>query len=150
MGSTSIRTTLLFFPELIRGDVAAQFCRDAIKGRKGIDSHSQQSAAFEKARVELIPEGFESFGKHQIETSLTQFAKADAGVLALANRYDGLDLADDSCRMTVLSGLPMGSHLQEHFSSAPSEQRASLTKGCGHVLFRVLVAVHEVLRIIPL
>lgn len=37
------------------------------------------------------------------------------GVLLAANRYDGIDLADDRCRMMVVSGLPSTSHLQDKF-----------------------------------
>ena len=28
----------------------------------------------------------------------------------IANRYDGIDLADDACRVTVLDGLPAGTY----------------------------------------
>jgi hypothetical protein len=103
------------FPELIRGDVARQLTRSVIKrARKGLlltPSNRQLAAAC----ANLVPDGFEVFGKGEIEQSLDEFARADSGVLALANRYDGIDLADDSCRVTVLDGLPTGTHLQERF-----------------------------------
>jgi hypothetical protein len=43
------------------------------------------------------------------------FLSAATGVLALANRYDGIDLPDKTCRLVVLSGSPNGAHLQERF-----------------------------------
>jgi hypothetical protein len=42
-------------------------------------------------------------------------AISQPGVFLLANRYDGLDLPDDACRLIVLTGLPSGTHLQERF-----------------------------------
>ena len=103
------------FPELIRGDVAHQLTRTVIKrAKKGLllaPSNRQLVASC----AHLVPDGFEVFGKGEIEQSLDEFARAESGVLALANRYDGIDLADDSCRVTVLDGLPTGTHLQERF-----------------------------------
>jgi hypothetical protein len=40
---------------------------------------------------------------------------AQRGAVLLANRYDGIDLPDDSCRLVVLTGLPAATHLQERF-----------------------------------
>jgi Helicase C-terminal domain len=50
-----------------------------------------------------------------IEESLEPFTNASDTVLALANRYDGLDLPDDACRLLLLYGLPGGTNLQEQF-----------------------------------
>jgi hypothetical protein len=36
-------------------------------------------------------------------------------VLGLANRYDGIDLPDDQCRLIVFAGLPVGADPQEKF-----------------------------------
>jgi hypothetical protein len=44
-----------------------------------------------------------------------EFAAAPAGVLALANRYDGIDLPDEACRLVIIAGLPVSMHLQERF-----------------------------------
>jgi hypothetical protein len=60
-------------------------------------------------------------------------------VLALANRYDGIDLPDDACRLIILAGLPSGTHLQERFLyDALGAQRvlnerirARITQGSG-------------------
>lgn len=35
--------------------------------------------------------------------------------LVLANRYDGMDLPDDACRLIIISALPAYTHLQERF-----------------------------------
>ena len=51
-----------------------------------------------------------------IETSIDKFAKStEISILVLANRYDGLDLPGDSCRIMLLVGLPAAADLQERF-----------------------------------
>jgi hypothetical protein len=49
------------------------------------------------------------------ERDLEAFSDAERGVVLLANRYDGIDLPDDACRLVVLTGLPSATHLQEQF-----------------------------------
>ena len=51
---------------------------------------------------------------HDIEDSLDQFTRENQTVLVL-NRYDGLDLPDDTCRLLIMAGLPSGTNLQEEF-----------------------------------
>jgi len=57
-----------------------------------------------------------------------EFAEAPGGVLALANRYDGIDLPDEACRLVVLAGLPVGMHLQERFLHESVKALAVLTE----------------------
>jgi hypothetical protein len=53
-----------------------------------------------------------------IEESLTPFTGATDTVLALANRYDGLDLPDDDCRLLILSESPRATNeLETNLSS---------------------------------
>ena len=49
------------------------------------------------------------------ERDLATFVGAKRGAVLLANRYDGIDLPDDACRLVVLTGLPAATHLQERF-----------------------------------
>jgi DEAD/DEAH box helicase/Helicase C-terminal domain len=50
-----------------------------------------------------------------VENDLRTFSEANRAVLILTNRYDGIDLPDEACRLVVLAGLPVGTHLQERF-----------------------------------
>jgi len=59
--------------------------------------------------------GFSIFSATDIEDSLAPFSTAHQAVLVLANRYDGIDLPDEDCRLLLLYGLPAGTHLQEYF-----------------------------------
>ena len=103
------------FPELIRGvdsnSIASAVIRDA--GKALVIAPSDRR--LETSVSMLVPSGLDVFGKGDIETSLERFRSTSEGMLALANRYDGIDLADDACRVTVLDGLPGGEHMQERF-----------------------------------
>lgn len=103
------------FPELIRGLEARSLARAVINQAGKALVISPSDRRLEDSKLTLVPSGMETFGKGDIEESLDRFGRAARGALALANRYDGLDLADESCRLTVLDGLPFGQHLQERF-----------------------------------
>jgi hypothetical protein len=62
-----------------------------------------------------VPAGVPTIRTGDAERDLTTFMGAARGVVLLANRYDGIDLPDDACRLVVLSGLPAATHLQERF-----------------------------------
>lgn len=49
------------------------------------------------------------------ERDLSTFMGLECGAVLLANRYDGIDLPDEACRLVVLTGLPAATHLQERF-----------------------------------
>ena len=55
------------------------------------------------------------FTAKNADTGLQSFVEATAGTLLAANRYDGMDLAADTCRMMLMAGLPTASHLQDRF-----------------------------------
>lgn len=103
------------FPELVRGLEARSFAKAVIKFARKALVLAPSDRRLQDSRATIVPDGVDVFGKGQIEASLDQFRQATTGVLALANRYDGIDLADDSCRVTILDGLPGGQHLQERF-----------------------------------
>ena len=72
----------------------------------------------ERART-LVREaiGFPTFDARQIEESKQPFVEQENAVAVVANRYDGIDLVDDECRLLFSDGLPKGANLQERFLS---------------------------------
>ncbi|MGD0338156.1 MAG: DEAD/DEAH box helicase [Bacteroidota bacterium] len=50
-----------------------------------------------------------------VEETLDPFINSSNVLLALTNRYDGIDLPGDSCRILVVYGLPTAVNLQERF-----------------------------------
>lgn len=65
--------------------------------------------------LDVPPE--QRFTAKDAETGIQPFIDAETGTLLAPNRYDGMDLAADSCRMILMSGLPQASHLQDQFLS---------------------------------
>lgn len=57
----------------------------------------------------------EVFSSNDIEKSKEKFINSSDGLAILANRFDGIDLSDDQCRMLVMYDLPTATHLQEKF-----------------------------------
>lgn len=70
--------------------------------------------------------GWPVLGKDDVERNLDAFADQQNVILALAGRYDGIDLPDDACRLVCLSGLPEWAHLQERFLASSLRARAAL------------------------
>lgn len=69
----------------------------------------------DEAIEHLVPDGTPVVRADAVEQNFDAFVQRPAAVLALANRYDGIDLPDDACRLVILSGLPAHAHLQERF-----------------------------------
>lgn len=70
-------------------------------------------------------------GSEAVETLVGQLqARTTSGPAVFANRYDGIDLPGDSCRLLIMSGLPIGTSSYELF-------RASALYG-GDTIIRML------------
>lgn len=72
------------------------------------------------ADAEQMKKSLQSHGVNIVETSnpaeaLSKFSKATNASLIFANRYDGIDLPDEHCRLLVMAGKPVGSNLLERF-----------------------------------
>lgn len=88
--------------ELVRGSIAATPRAMAIApSERRLDNFAGR----------CIPEGHTREGHEGIE----RFKTAEQTVLTIANRYDGIDMPNDACRLVVLDGLPEQTHLQERF-----------------------------------
>src|SRR5258706_4568265 len=57
----------------------------------------------------------EILSPQDVEISLEGFTSNARAILALANRYDGIDLPDDTCRAEVVFGLPPSVNVWERF-----------------------------------
>ncbi|WP_406401854.1 DEAD/DEAH box helicase [Streptomyces uncialis] len=66
-------------------------------------------------REHFLPVGYPTLNAQEVEDDLTRFTSQTAAALVLNNRYDGIDLPDDQCRLVVLVGLPAKGDLQERF-----------------------------------
>lgn len=55
------------------------------------------------------------FSAADLEASKADFTNTEPAVAVVANRYDGIDLPDDDCRLLFVEGLPRAANLQERF-----------------------------------
>ncbi|MEE1826610.1 DEAD/DEAH box helicase family protein [Streptomyces sp. BE20] len=62
-----------------------------------------------------LPLGCPVLKASDIENDLASFTSRPVAALVLTNRYDGIDLPGDDCRLVVLAGLPARGDLQERF-----------------------------------
>ncbi|WBQ05043.1 DEAD/DEAH box helicase [Kribbella sp. CA-293567] len=62
-----------------------------------------------------IPAGIEILRASDVEDDLSVFTSKDSAVLMLTNRYDGVDLPNNDCRLVILADLPTRGDLQERF-----------------------------------
>lgn len=116
---------LFIFPDLAAGGDGDAVTKRIIAAADKAVVLSQTSTEKATATGEwLAPEGTPVFTAEHLRESLQLFADAPSGVLTLANRYDGLDLPGDTCRVVVLDGLPNSYSLQERFLSERADAQA--------------------------
>lgn len=67
------------------------------------------------AKKTLEGQGLDTLSASDVDDSLEKFTESDGVALVLSNRYDGLDLPGEDCRVIVMDGLPSRGDLQERF-----------------------------------
>jgi len=105
------------FPEksLKEGEVSA-LRRELMKeaGRSLVLTPSDKAAKAVSSEVEASL-GYPVFSGPDLEDRKAEFVKTDPAVAVVANRYDGIDLPEDDCRLLFIEGLPRAVNLQERF-----------------------------------
>ena len=120
---------LFVFPDLVKGGDAVSLAKDIIGiTNKALVLSQISSEQTEEAAEGLSGDGVPVYGKETVANGLAAFSMAKAGVLGLANRYDGMDLPGDACRIVVLGGKPDAISLQEKFLSERAQANAALSE----------------------
>lgn len=132
------------FPELTTDLAADQlgveaWTRSTVErfGRAVVLTPDKRTAT--RAIESYVPPNTVTLTATQVESSIDPFVGAKQAALILTNRYDGIDLADDKCRLVVLDGLPAKGDLQERFLYASlgagevmrERIRARIVQGAG-------------------
>ncbi|WP_329539235.1 DEAD/DEAH box helicase [Streptomyces sp. NBC_01358] len=132
------------FPELARDltsdtTVVAPFVQRVIAQAGRVVVLTPETRVADKFRERYLPEGYRTFTAKEVEGDLSDFTSQPAAALVLTNRYDGVDLPDEDCRLVVFDGLPASGDLQEKFlhDSVGAEEvlreriRARIQQGAG-------------------
>lgn len=103
---------LLLMPGLrIDDEPADQVIRDAIAATPRTALITPSGYAMKEAVTSLLGGEIVQMTPDQVR----EFPSSERAALLLANRYDGIDLPGQHCRLIVLSGLPAYGHSQERF-----------------------------------
>lgn len=119
---------LFVFPDLATGGQAHELTKNIVAITSKALVLAQDTIEKTEAVAESLAGDLRVFGKAEVEKDLGPFADAQEGVLGLANRYDGLDLPDNACRMVVLAGKPDATNLQERFLGERASAGAALAE----------------------
>jgi hypothetical protein len=84
-------------------------------GRGLILTPSEREADLFRTLVDKDLPDFDRFSARDIEASKSAFVATAEAVAIVANRYDGIDLVGEECRLLIASGLPRATNLQEQF-----------------------------------
>lgn len=119
-----------------RTDAVIQLCKEGprtlvlAEDRRTVDALAKS----------LNDAGVSTLAAKDVEESIDPFIQAETpSALVLANRYDGIDLPDETCRQMVMMGTPTSGDLQEQFllqrfqatSLLRDRIRTRLTQGVG-------------------
>jgi hypothetical protein len=153
---SSGRRLFLFPNRSMEDEDIEAFASNAIKegGRALVLTPSM--AGVSAAQRSFAPRGIQVLTARDVEGSLGSFTSRTDATLVLANRYDGIDLPGQSCRLLIMEGLPVGTNLQERFlltrlgesSLLRDRLRTRFTQGVGRCCrsssdFAVVLAIGQ-------
>lgn len=136
---------LFFFPERSADDAAA---KELVLDMIGTAPRALVLVPDKRAEAEYCKTiqdelKYRVFTAKDIEASKAAFVSTEKAVTVAANRYDGIDLREDECRLLVVDGLPQARNLQERFLISRMGSGAILQ---DRVLTRVTQAVGRCTR----
>lgn len=103
--ANDIGERLLIFPQHLNSSIKDEEIREKVYEVAKTSNVIVIVPSFEKARDWSKNED-EIVNKESIEESIIALKKGHVGLKIFVNRYDGIDLPDDACRLLVLDGLP--------------------------------------------
>lgn len=108
---------LFFFPErsLDPDPAQALVSKMVAKTPRALILVPDEKRATELRTAVVAATGYTGFSAPELESSKQSFTSKDKAVAVIANRYEGIDLVGDECRLLVVQGLPRATHLQERF-----------------------------------
>ena len=96
---------LILFPRHLNSDITNENIRNKIKSISNDYNVVVIVPSRERARF-WDETGQNTVTKDTIEKYVSDLKKSHIGLVVFVNRYDGIDLPDDACRMLVIDGLP--------------------------------------------
>lgn len=114
----------LVFPHLVPDADPDTLTKELLAKAKKAIAIAPSDYAVDLVEKSVIPDQWRIYRKSELEKSLDGFAADKKAVALLANRYDGIDLPNDTCRAVLLAGFPGVTNLQEQFYASRARARA--------------------------
>lgn len=114
----AIGRRLFYFPDLYHEDDKYELSVNLVKeaGRALIiTSSDKEIKEWKDEHLLEIKDDFKFISARAFEQNAEAFTEEENAVLFLANRYDGVDLVGDECRLLILANLSKGLNLQDKF-----------------------------------
>lgn len=103
--ANDIGDRLILFPRHLNSEITNENIKDKVFDVAQNYNVIVIVPSFEKAKY-WDPQGLITIAKDNIENAVSSLKSNHMGLLVFVNRYDGIDLPDDACRMLVIDGLP--------------------------------------------
>ncbi len=116
------------FPQLSEADDPADVASELVATASKALVLTQDQKSADRLLQDLKRDGFDLFDKSDVEGGFDDFKAAPKAICSLANRYDGIDLPGDTCRMVILEGLPDADTLHERFLAQKARVGAALAQ----------------------
>lgn len=111
------RRLILFPNRIFTQDESVKVAFGAIRnqGRALVLCPDNRTANIFVRKLKIELPDFTILDSLSVEDSLEPFTTREKVVLILTNRYDGIDLSGDICRLQIIYGMPEATNLQEGF-----------------------------------
>ena len=103
--ANDIGDRLILFPRHLNSEITNDDIRNKVFSIAQTHNVVVIVPSFDRAKY-WDPDGFRTITKDNIERAVAELKEKHIGLFVFVNRYDGVDLPDDACRMLVIDGLP--------------------------------------------
>jgi hypothetical protein len=118
----------IIFPTLTKGTDPLALARSLEECSERAIVLTPSNFGLKKANDQLVPLGWKKFAREDVENGFDEFAATPQAICVLANRYDGIDLPHDACRVVTLLGHPRSTHMQEDFLASRAKATAAIAE----------------------
>lgn len=116
----------VLFPQLSQGADPNELAKQILALADRAIVLTPSDRAIDLAESEIVPDSWTAIRKDAVADSFEPFAAASRVACILANRYDGIDLPGEACRVVALYGLPRATTLHEEFLSTRARSSMAL------------------------
>jgi len=117
-------------PEITENDLKAFLKKKSAKYNTVVVVPSEYRAKFWADVADLLVKA------ENLEDAVDQLKATHVGLVVLINKYDGIDLPNDACRILVLDGLPQARRLFERIET-------NMLAGSAHVIGRQIQRIEQ-------